>query len=233
MWGGGVRIYIDEHLPYSKLEFQNSFIPGVFESILVKIKVNKNYYRIIGNIYRPNSYPKANPNLHNKYITDILFQLSRSKEHNKCKIHLMGDFNLDLLKFELHKPTEEFIDAMFSFGLIPTITKPTRTQGNVATLIDNLFTSSISVNLTGILLNDISGFLMLPSGDPVLISSMAKTMWWSDMSFNRIPEIFTPTLEVNILSIRVAVFPCVLVGFVIVGMSPKENMASINSSVGL
>ena len=33
----------------------------------------------------------------------------------------MGDFNLDLLKFELHKPTEEFIDAMFSYGLIPTL----------------------------------------------------------------------------------------------------------------
>ena len=73
----------------------------------------------------------------------------------------MGDFNLDLLKFEFHKPTEEFIDAMFSFGLVPTITKPTRTQGNVATLIDNLFTSSVGVNLSGILLNDISDHHMV------------------------------------------------------------------------
>ena len=98
---------------------------------------------------------------YNKYIMDILFQLSRSKEHNKCKIHLMGDFNLDLLKFELHKPTEEFIDAMFSYGLVPTITKPTRTQGKAATLIDNIFTSSVSVNLSGILLNDISDHHMV------------------------------------------------------------------------
>ena len=59
----------------------------------------------------------------------------------------MGDFNLDLLKFGIHVPTEEFIDAMFSFGLVPTITKPTRTQGNTATLIDNLFTSSVGMNL--------------------------------------------------------------------------------------
>ena len=28
--GGGVGIYIDEHLTYTKIEFQNSFIPGVF-----------------------------------------------------------------------------------------------------------------------------------------------------------------------------------------------------------
>ena len=149
---GGVGIYINEHLTYTKLEFPNSFVPGVFESIWIKVKVNKNDYRIIGNIYRPNSYPKANPNQHNKLLTDILFQIGRSKEYNKCKIHLMGDFNLDLLKFELHKPTEEFIDAMFSFGLIPTITKPTRTQGNIATLIYHLFTSSVGANLAGILL---------------------------------------------------------------------------------
>ena len=31
----------------------------------------------------------------------------------------MGDFNLDLLKFSIHKPTEEFIDLMYAGGLIP------------------------------------------------------------------------------------------------------------------
>ena len=67
----------------------------------------------------------------------------------------MGDFNLDLLKFNIHSPTEEYIDAMFSSGLIPKITKPTRTQSNAATLIDNLFTLSLSIGLSGILLNDI------------------------------------------------------------------------------
>ena len=51
---------------------------------------------------------------------------------------------------------EEFIDAMYTSGLIPTITKPTRLQSNSASLIDNIFTSSLSVGLAGILLNDIS-----------------------------------------------------------------------------
>ena len=73
----------------------------------------------------------------------------------------MGDFNLDLLKFGIHKPTEEFIDAMFSYGLIPTFTKPTRMQGNTATLIDNLFTSSLSSGISGILINDISDHNMV------------------------------------------------------------------------
>ena len=47
----------------------------------------------------------------------------------------MGDFNLDLLKFNIHGPTEEFIDAMFSSGLIPKITKPTRTQGMIYLIV--------------------------------------------------------------------------------------------------
>jgi hypothetical protein len=51
---------------------------------------------------------------------DILTHLSRDKDFKKYKIHLMGDFNLDLLKFNIHGPTEEFIDAMF--------TKPIRLQ---------------------------------------------------------------------------------------------------------
>ena len=61
----------------------------------------------------------------------------------------------------MHGPTEEFIDAMFSNALIPKITKPTRTQGNVATLIDNLFTSSLNFGWSGILINDISDHHMV------------------------------------------------------------------------
>ena len=92
---------------------------------------------------------------------DILTFLSRSKEYNKCKIHLTGDFNLDLFKFNIHTPTEEFIDAMYTSGLIPLITKPTRLQDTSATLIDNIFTSSLSVTIAGILLNDISDHNMI------------------------------------------------------------------------
>ena len=50
---------------------------------------------------------------------------------------------------------------MNSSGLIPTITKPTRIQGNMATLIDNIFTSSLGVDLSGVLLNYISDHKMV------------------------------------------------------------------------
>ena len=98
----------------------------------------------------------------------------------------MGDFNLDLLKFELHKPTEEFIDAMFSFGLVPTITKPTRTQGNAATLIDNIFTSSVSMGISGILLNDISDHHMVFAIEEISTGSPEGNIKKPDMSTKNI-----------------------------------------------
>ena len=74
----------------------------------------------------------------------------------------MGDFNLDLLRYEEHAVTQEFIDSlMFSYMFIPIITRPTRlTARHTATLIDNIFTNCLTQNITnGIIINDISDHL--------------------------------------------------------------------------
>ena len=69
----------------------------------------------------------------------------------------MGDFNLDLLNHEYHTTTQEFLDALFSYMIIPLITKPTRVTAHSATLIDNIFTNCFSQNiLSGNILNDSS-----------------------------------------------------------------------------
>ena len=106
----------------------------------------------------------------------------------------MGDFNLDLLKFSIDGPTEEFIDAMFSSGLIPKITKPTRTQGNTATLIDNLFTSSLSIGLSGILINDISDHHMVFAVEDIITDTPESKIKKSDMSTKNI-NAFCETLK--------------------------------------
>ena len=43
--GGGVGVFISEPLTYTRLELPNSFLPGTFESIWIKIKINKNESR--------------------------------------------------------------------------------------------------------------------------------------------------------------------------------------------
>ena len=72
---------------------------------------------------------------------------------------IMGDFNIDLLKSDTHKPTNDFINMMFANSLIPLINRPTRVTSKSATLIDNIFSSNHSVDkaiLQGNLTIDIS-----------------------------------------------------------------------------
>lgn len=54
-------------------------------------------------------------------------------------IIITGDFNLDLIKYETHPPTAEYLDLVMSHRLIPNITKPTRIKHASATLIDHFF----------------------------------------------------------------------------------------------
>lgn len=57
--GGVVGLFDHSKFSYEVLEVQSSFISGVYESIWVKVEVSKGKYKIIGNVYRPNSAPLA------------------------------------------------------------------------------------------------------------------------------------------------------------------------------
>jgi hypothetical protein len=52
----------------------------------------------------------------------------------------MGDFNIDLLKYEEHQQSDEFINALGTYSFQPYILQPTRIT---ETLIDNIFFNSI------------------------------------------------------------------------------------------
>ena len=53
----------------------------------------------------------------------------------------MGDYNIDLMKNDVHKPTTDFINMMFTNAMIPLINKPTRITSHSATIIDNIFSN--------------------------------------------------------------------------------------------
>ena len=72
----------------------------------------------------------------------------------------MGDFNIDLLQYETHSPTEQYVNMLFSNAFYPIITKPTRITSHSATLIDHIYTNSSNPDLTaGILTLDITDHL--------------------------------------------------------------------------
>lgn len=54
----------------------------------------------------------------------------------------MGDFNIDLLKYNSHIGSENFINTLSSFFFQPQILQPTRITDHSSTLIDNIFFNS-------------------------------------------------------------------------------------------
>ena len=68
----------------------------------------------------------------------------------------MGDFNINLLNYDSHSETNDFINLMISHFL-PHILHPTRITDHSATIIDNIFSNSLECdNISGNLLSQIS-----------------------------------------------------------------------------
>ena len=137
--GGGVGLFVHSKFSYEILNVQSSFIPGVYESIWVKIEVGKNKYKIIGNVYRPNSAPLADLAKAISTHQNIILGLKSNKSHKSCDIQILSDFNVNIFNFAQHELTNTYLESMFSAGLLPVITRPTRIHHMSATLIDHIF----------------------------------------------------------------------------------------------
>ena len=68
------------------------------------------------------------------------------KKENPSNIIIGLDHNLDFLKSAKHGPTNDFIETNLNFGMIPTLTRPTRITKTTATLIDNILVKTYVVH---------------------------------------------------------------------------------------
>ena len=74
-------------------------------------------------------------------------------------MYIMGDMNIDLLKYHSHQQTERYLNVIYSLDLLPVITKPTRITNHTATLIDHIYTNNVNRLTSGIVTVDISDHL--------------------------------------------------------------------------
>ena len=81
---------------YEIMEDESVFKEGVYESLWIKVKTGNHSSKIIGNIYRPNSAPKASIKQAIEIHCSILAKIAKNKSHSKCAIEVVGDFNIDL-----------------------------------------------------------------------------------------------------------------------------------------
>ena len=74
------------------------------------------------------------------YLNILLQKISKVKKN----AFLLDDFNVDLLKYDKHAGTNEFIDSLSSYLYLPYILHPTRVTGHSQTIIDNIFSNYVS-----------------------------------------------------------------------------------------
>ena len=82
--------------------------------------------------------------------------------------NLIGDFNVNLLNYNNHNPTNEFLDSLASNSFVPYILQPTRLTSHSKTLIDNIFSNIISLeaifgNLTSTISDHLPQFMIVPN----------------------------------------------------------------------
>ena len=131
---GGIGIYVKNNIVCNlrdDLKLENNGVCNV-EDVWLEVSRDKNKY-IIGGIYQsdPNQSVSEFNNLLTKSIT-----LIGSKNIPSI---VVGDINIDLLKFEGHKDTTEYVNKLILNNFLPLSLLPTRITNSSSTIIDHIY----------------------------------------------------------------------------------------------
>ena len=143
--GGGVSIYVrnkiksvnitENYLNYDSFEYS---VVGIYDtSGLEKM--------LIISIYKP---PDIAMNIFLSQFCDLVSYFSSND-----KIFIVGDFNIDITKEEI---SCDFVNALYSYGFIPLITKPTRITCSSSTVIDHIWANTNIQCNSGVIETDIT-----------------------------------------------------------------------------
>ena len=150
---GGAALYISNNLkaiPRADIKFTMPLVESCWAEIITN---NNKPNIIIGCIYR---HPSANMPSFTQELQNIIKSLNNRKQH----VYIIGDVNVNFLKYNEHANTEDYLNMLYSNNFLPLITKPTRLTDHSSTLIDHIYTNAPIENTTsGIALADISDHL--------------------------------------------------------------------------
>ena len=114
------------------------------------------------------------------YLNKLLENISKELE----SIFLLGDFNVNLLNYNLHNPANKFLDSLAFNWFIPLILQPTRINTHSNTLIDNIFPNIIdpeiiSGNLTVTISDHLPQFAIIPNLAILQVINLILMRHWS------------------------------------------------------
>ena len=146
---GGCVLYVNSRLDHHVRD-DLSVIEDDYETIWIEINNHKSKNLLCCCLYR---YPSSDITNFNNHISSIL---QKVQKENKSLI-IMGDFNINLVNYDSHPETNDFINLMVSRYLLPHILHPTRVTDHSAMIIDNIFFNTLEFDtLSGNLLTKIS-----------------------------------------------------------------------------
>ena len=115
--GGGVGFYLSSKYAYTVRDDIVAMSDKSCEFLPIEITLS-NKSIIIISIYRP---PNADVSMFTSKVSEILSIPSLNKKNKK--IILSGDCNIDLLKFNEHPKTNDFLSTIISHGFLPSVTR--------------------------------------------------------------------------------------------------------------
>ena len=171
----------------------NIYKSAKLESTFIEIINHKKLNILVGCIYR---HPVMDLNEFNDYFLNEL--LHKFSSESKSVI-LLGDFNVDLMKYDNHHLTNEFLDSLSSHLFLPHITQSTRIRDSSKTLIVNIFSNTlientILGNLTATTSDRLLQFIILPNifpNPPSNKSNIYERDWSNFVQENFILDYFS------------------------------------------
>ena len=192
--GGGVGIFVNNQLKTTQLPELSTFIDKVIETIFIEIELPRGKKIVIGSIYRPNSaHTNISSSQQLEQFTIALNEIISKIANEGKKLYLLGDFNIDLLKLDQHKPSADYINNLFSLGCIQLLTLPTRCINTSSTLIDHIVTNeNLPSFVCGAFTNRISDhfpiFCIINQTKPKTKQKFIKTRHITDTSLNNFKQ---------------------------------------------
>ena len=132
--GGGVGLYLQDKIDLKYKLRSDLFIDDTSDSLFIQTTTAKMKNIIIGVIYKP---PDVDVVKFNENLEKTLKIITKERR----PFYLLGDFNINLLKQNLHSPTKHFLVMLLAHGFFPLIYKPTRITTESVTSTDNIFTN--------------------------------------------------------------------------------------------
>ena len=119
----------------------------------------------------------------NNILNNILKKINQEQK----TVLLLGDFNIDLMHYHGHEPTNEFLDSLAFNPYLPYIIQPSRHKSHSRAHTDKISSNVIpkdiiSGNITAAISDHLPQFLISPNifSDPPSNKSNVSEMNWSN-----------------------------------------------------